>query len=241
MWVTAPMIHEVPSTSYKKPWVYVDGNRDGGLRDLISGAEMNLSSVSKSATEEGFYFDGTDDFIFKNYDNTDLDGDALFSVEGVFKRTLSNMGNRGFWGIGGDASGRGINGYTYGGSGNRIGVDLWGYRTYTLPVEYPLNEYVHVVWVKRGSGFTTDSLAIYVNGVEYTGSDFILQRNGGDGSVNLNTSLSGKGFILGRVGSQTTNYYAGGEVPLFKIYKSVLSTQDIQSKFKSVKSQYNIS
>jgi hypothetical protein len=63
MWVTAPMIHEVPSTSYKKPWVYVDGNRDGGLRNLKDGTLANLLTATKSSTQEGFMFDGTDDYV----------------------------------------------------------------------------------------------------------------------------------------------------------------------------------
>lgn len=239
IWVTAPMIHEIPSTGYKKPWRYVDGVREGGLKDIVTGEVMNLSNVTKRSIENGFEFDGTDDAIVFPYSNTDLDGDALFSVEGVFQRK-GTMGNRGFWGIGGDESGRGINGYTYGGSGNRIGIDLWGYRTYTLSVEYPLNEYVHVVWVKHGFGFNTDSLSIYVNGVRYTGSDFILQRNGGDGSVNLNTSNSNRGINIGKVGSATNNYYGIGSVPLFKVYNQPITDEEVQTKFNSVKSQYNI-
>jgi len=66
-------------------------------------------------------FDGTDDHAVIPYSPTDLDGDAIFSVEAIIKRTGTFAGG-GLWGIGGDGGLLGINGYVHGGGTNKITI-----------------------------------------------------------------------------------------------------------------------
>ena len=44
---------------------------------------------------------------------------------------------------------------------NKIGIDSWGYATFRTDVDYPLNEYIHVTWVKTATTFSTSSLIIF--------------------------------------------------------------------------------
>jgi hypothetical protein len=209
-----------------------------GLLDLTGKGTINLTNTSFNANAQPF-FDGVDDRIVVPYSGTDLNGDPLFTVEGIFKRTGASMSTRGFWGLGGDISEEGICGYTYGGSGNNIAIDLWGRKTYRTGVDYPLNQYVHVVWVKSAPTFTVNTVAIYINGVEYTGASFIVNRDNA-ATVNLNTGNVGRGISIGRIGPQTNTYYGVGEIPVFKVYNKALTVDEINNNYNHYKTRFNL-
>ena len=209
----------------------------GSLIDLTRTHDIDLSNVSFNSNAQ-INYDGTDDHAVIPYSPTDLDGDVIFSVEAVIKRT-GTMSNGGLWGIGGDGSAVGINGYVHPSAANKITIDLWGTATFHAGIDYPLNEYVHVVWVKTTTGFSTSTLVIYINGVAYTGSDLTVMR-GSSHTPNLNTSTNGKGIVIGRVGPETDLYHAPGEMPIFKVYNNALSAAEVKENYNAIKNRFNI-
>ena len=207
------------------------------LKDLKNTYSIDTTNASFD-NNTNIEFDGTDDFVRIPYTATDLDGDPLFSVEAVVKRT-GTLGNSGFWGIGGDGTGKGINSYVFSSHPNKVTIDLWGTATFRTDIDYPLNEYIHVVWVKKEPGFSTSTIIIYINGVAYTGDDFTVIR-GSSHTPDLNTSTSGKGLVLGRVGPATTLYHGSVELPFIKFYNDVLSAEQIQDHFNAVRNRFEI-
>jgi hypothetical protein len=224
--------------SHATPFTTGTRSVSGSLVDLTRTHDIDLSDVSFDSNAQ-ITFDGTDDHAVIPYSPTDLDGDAIFSVEAIIKRT-DTMSNGGLWGIGGDGGLSGINGYVHGGGTNKITIDLWGTATFHTGVDYPLNEYVHIVWVKTTTGFSTSTIIIYVNGVAYTGSDLTVIR-GSSHTPNLNTSTSGKGIVIGRVGPETNLYHAPGEMPIFKVYNKVLTAEEAKQNYNALKSRFELS
>lgn len=218
---------------------YIQGTRTstGALIDLKRTNDIDVSNASFDSNAQ-LEFDGTDDFVRIPYTATDLDGDPLFSVEAVVKRT-GTLSNSGFWGIGGDSSLKGINSYVHGAGANKITIDLWGTATFRTSVDYPLNEYIHVVWVKKDQGFSTSTIVIYINGVAYTGNDFTVIR-GSSHTPNLNTSTSGKGLTIGRVGPATSLYHGSVELPLIKFYNDALSAEKVKEHFNAIRNRFEI-
>ena len=207
-----------------------------GLIDRTGNSTIDLSNASFDSNAQ-MVFDGTDDYAAIPYSSTDLDGDAIFSVEAIIKRT-GTMSNGGIWGIGGDGTAAGINGYVYTSAPNKITIDLWGTATFHAGVDYPLNEYVHVTWVKTTTGFSTSTIIIYVNGVAYTGSNLTVMR-GSSHTPNLNTSTSGKGIVIGRGGPATNLYYAPGEMPIFKVYNKALTSAEVLQNYNATKGRFS--
>ena len=217
---------------------FVNGTRSAtqGLIDRTGTSTINISNVSFDSNAQ-ITFDGTDDYSVIPYASTDLDGDAIFSVEAVIKRT-GTMSNGGIWGIG-EGTQAGISGDVFASSPNKISIDLWGTATFHTGVDYPLNKHVHVTWVKTTTGFSTSTIVIYVNGVAYTGSDLTVMR-GTSHTPNLNTSTTGKGIVIGRVGATTNSYYAQGEVPILKVYNRALTAAEALQNFNATKSRFGL-
>tara|TARA_S200002703_G_scaffold150261_1_gene148492 strand:+ start:2176 stop:3498 length:1323 start_codon:yes stop_codon:yes gene_type:complete len=225
--ITPPQLMLNPNTSISSTQ---------SLIDLTRTTNIDVSNVSFDSNAQ-MTFDGTDDYSVIPYASTDLDGDAIFSVEAVIKRT-GTMSNGGIWGIG-EGTQAGINGYVFASSPNKISIDLWGTATFHTGVDYPLNKHVHVTWVKTTTGFSTSTIVIYVNGVAYTGSDLTVMR-GTSHTPNLNTSTTGKGIVIGRVGATTNSYYAQGEVPILKVYNKVLTTAEVRQNFNATKDRFGL-
>jgi hypothetical protein len=203
-----------------------------GLVDIMGNAVAELSTA-------GFYYNGDltfsgDTHVTSTYNNTDLDGDPVFSVEMVVKRTdIFNGG--GYWGLAGDASLAGISGYTS--VANKISIDLWGTATFHCGIDYPLDEWVHVVWAKNAKLFNVNTVVIYVNGVGYTAEDLTVAR-GTSHTPDLNTSI--KGITMGKLSPVTTGYYAPGEIGLMRIYNRALGLDEVQKNFESIRGRYGI-
>jgi len=230
MWVTAPMIHEVPSTAYKKPWVYVDGNRDGGLRSLVNNIELNLNTVSKGAVEEGFEFDGSDDYITIPNFKVPVGQRSIEIIVKTYATDNSSSQDHIF--ANSDQPGNGVDdagisvlyrnnnfiGYVYGWAN-----DLSPRTTVTFVTSPLADEYYHLV-------LTHDNITAraYVNGELVSLGSCIGSRE----PQNQTT--------LGSYSSGYSNRFQG-KIPLVKVYNSVLTDQEVLDKFNAVKSQYNIS
>ena len=229
--------YQVEERSHATPFI-LGGTRSatGSLIDVTGTTNIDVSNASFDSNAQ-ITFDGTDDYSVIPYSSTDLDGDAIFSVEAVIKRT-GTMSNGGIWGIG-DGTQAGINGYVHPSASNKITIDLWGTATFHTGIDYPLNEYVHVAWVKTTTGFSTSTIIIYVNGVAYTGSNLTVVR-GTSHTPNLNTSTTGKGIVIGRIGPSVNNYYAQGEMPLLKVYNRALTQTEVLQNFNATKSRFGL-
>ena len=227
MWVTAPMIHEIPSTSYKKPWQYVDGVREGGLRSLVNNVELDLINTSKSSIEEGFEFDGTDDYITIPNFKVPV---AQRSIELIVKTyATDNSSAQDHIFANSDQPGNGVDdagvAILYR-NNNFIGY-IWGWadnlspRTQLVFVTAPsTSNYYHLV-------LTHDNVTAkaYVNGELVSSASCIGSREPGNQTT------------LGSYSLGYSNRFQG-EIPLVKVYNSVLSDEDILNKYNSTKSRF---
>lgn len=212
-------------------WNDLSENENDG--NLVNGPSYN------SNNNGSIYFDGTNNFSLSLYNNNDLDGDPNFAVEMWIKRT-GTINSNGYWGLGGDTISKGINGYTWPGQTNKIGIDLWGNTTFHCGQDYPLDKWVHITWVKFAPTFSTNTIYIYVNNIRYDSTDFLVQRGNSGVTPSLNVSDSTRGFVIGRVGSTTNNYYAQGEIGSAKVYNRALSATEIKQNFEATRSRYGI-
>jgi hypothetical protein len=216
------------------PNSYVSGSTT--WRDISRGGNNGtlINGVSYDGLNGGsLVFDGVDDYALMGVTTPSyLQGNPSFTVEGWFKRNNSWVGGA-TWGIGGNASQRGINSYTIG--SNFISIDLWGTSTYSTGQVYSLTEWKHIVWTYNGGGFTTSNIIIYINTVPYTGSNLIINR-GGSGTPNINTS----GIVLGRAGTTTNLYYSPINIPNFKIYSRVLTPTEVLQNYNATKSRFEL-
>jgi hypothetical protein len=169
-------------------------------------------------TSDGAEFNGTSDYISRADFN--IGSDPIFSVSMWIKRTASFSGG-GYWGLGGGSSWNGISGYTP--TSNRVAFDLWGRTTYLTDSIYPLNEWVHVVWIKNGTGdFNSDKLQIWVNSEEKG----LTQHRYTSGTPSLVN-----GFAFGRISTNYNGYRAPGSVQNIKIYNRALSPTEVKSLY----------
>ena len=221
MWVTAPMIHEIPSTDYKKPWRYVDGVREGGLKDIVTGEVMNLSGVSKHPTEHGFYFDGTDDLIsitnpavsqitgdvtlsswFKWDDSAYAPHRTLICTSASYRAGVKLMafyhGNMACW------------------IGNNDGTDSY----LVAGGAPPANEW-HMLTCTRS---TSGVVKLYLDGVEIANED-----TGITGDIHTVNNA--------QIGSEYHSRYMG-QLDMGRVYDAVLTDEQILDLYNSTKSRF---
>ena len=205
-------------------------NSASGWKDIKTKTNYNIP-VSLQFTgynkQSCFSFDGTDDNVI--FPAINLGSDPVFSIDMVIRRT-SSFSNGGYWGLGGGGSGNGINGYVS--RSNKIGWDLWGLTTFDTSQDYPLNEWVHVCWVKVATGFTTSSLKIYINGVEFS-LNYTVRNN--SSTVNIVDGLA-----IGRISDNVNSYYAPGDIAITKLYNLALSPDEVIQNFNAIKSRFNL-
>ena len=204
-------------------WYDLSGNSHNGL--LVNSP--TFSSVDRGSIA----FNGSTQSCNIVYPETSLNGDPLFTVEGVFTRT-GTYSNMGAWGIGGMTL-SGICAYTDSSRPNKIAIDLWGTATFDISVDYPLNVPVHVAWVKYAPGFSINSWYIYVDGVQY--NSFYVQR-GSTHTPTLNASTNG--LAVGKILSSLAQYYAPITVNTFKVYNKALSAAEVLQNYNALKSRY---
>jgi hypothetical protein len=223
---------------------------DAGDRDSYPGSGNTLFDMSgfgnngtlyngvTFSTENGgaLIFDGTNDYMQANISTTALDGDPNLTVEMFVKRTTS-FSTTGFWGIGGVGQGYSIEGWTP--IANRIYLDLYDSNRINSGIDYPLNTYVHVVWVKHNATVNTNTIICYINGVGYGPSSLVLDR-GTTSNPRLNTSTSGVGISLGRINPNADAYYAPINMAIFRVYSRALSGYEVFENFQSTRGRFGL-
>lgn len=212
---TAPMIHEVPSIDYKKPWIYVNGTRSGGLKNIPTGQEFDLSSISKNAIESGFYFDGTNDSIAIG----NVGGYSTnITCEAVFKTASSATWKNIVSGSCADII------FTVNGNKLNFGCQCNGpipHANYSTSIVND-DQWYHGVATYNGS-----EVKIYINGV-------LESTNARSGSITPSAL---------RVGSNNagSSEFFDGQIPLLKMYNKALTAEEVQNNYNAIKSRYNIS
>jgi hypothetical protein len=181
-------------------------------------------------------FDGSDDYMQANVSTTLLDGDPQMTVEMFVKRTAS-FSSAGFWGVGGAGQGYGLEGWTP--VTNRIYLDLYDSNRVNSGVDYPLNTYVHVAWVKHTTTVNINTVICYINGVGYGPSSLVLDR-GTTSNPRLNTSTSGVGISLGRISPNASGYNAPITMGYFRVYTRALSGFEIFENFQATRGRFGI-
>lgn len=192
-----------------------------------SGQEINTALTGANApintdNKFGLYAKSYDGSSKYTAIDISLLGDPIFTVMGWFRRTAT-FTNGGPWGIGaGGINNQTISAYTN--TSNKIGIDLWGQSTYHTNVDYPLNEWVHVAWVKKSSGFSTSSIDIYINGVK--APSLVVSRN------NSSTVDLTAGACLGRIGYNFNGYYAPIDIGEFQILATALTDSEVLNNYQ---------
>lgn len=209
-------------------WYDLSGNGYNGT--LYNG-------VTYSSADGGcMIFDGVNDYMQANISTTALDGDPNMTVEMIVKRTAS-FSSAGFWGVGGAGQAYGLEGWTP--ITNRIYLDLYDSTRINSGVDYPLNTYVHVAWVKHNVTVDTGTIICYINGVGYGSSSLTLDR-ATTTNPRLNTSTSGVGISLGRISPNADGYYAPITMGLFRVYSRALNGYEIMENYRSSKDRFGI-
>lgn len=212
--------------SFKSP--FVNGNRSNtdALIDLTGNNTITASSLTY-ASDNTFSFNGSTNYV--TAPSFFISSDPLVSINMWVKRTADFNGG-GFWGLGGGSLNNGINGYTS--VQNKIGWDLWGQTTFHTGQDYPLNQWVNVCWVKTAATFTTSTLKVYINGVEYPLSTTV--RNGSS-TVNISSGLT-----IGRLSDVVNLYYAPGVVGFTSVYNRALTSAEVTYNFNALRGRYGL-
>ncbi|NMI89221.1 DUF2341 domain-containing protein [Nanohaloarchaea archaeon] len=186
--------------------------------------EDQVSDQGKTGyIDRGQEFDGSDDYIYNSSVNNSQD--PVFSMSMWVKRT-GKISQDGFWGLGGGSSGTGINNYIRDSTDcqeNTIGWDLWASQRFYTDAQYPLDEWIHVGWVKNDTGMVKSSLNSYVDGNRKS-----LEKVCGSGDDTPNVE---DGLTMGTIG----NNYGGSPVILDEVryYKGVRTQGWISTQFNN--------
>ena len=224
--------YQAEALSYSTPFAGVAGTRSTtqGLLD-ISGNNNTITLANMTyGANNALSFDGTDDYISRG--NFGTIGNS-YSIECVFYSTLvqsyrnvydmnystynPNTGN-----VGPRLEQFSNGTYNFIWSGNTSNNSLY---QYTTPTSLVANRYYHSVFTLDGgivnaykNGVITDTNVTSPQGYITTFGD-----------VNI-----GRGFIL-----DPSRYFAG-LVPVFKIYNTALSPQQVLQNYNSYKTRFNI-
>lgn len=214
-------------------------NGSGNWLDL-SGNGYNgtlYNSPTFTATSPGYFsFNGSTQYMQADVSTTTLDGDPDFTVEMFVRRTATLGGTTGgYWGIGGSGTGNSVEGWTP--TDNLIHLDCYSSTRIGAGQNYPLNTWVHVVWVKRGSTLNyLSTVFCFINGVIAT----LSCSNANGNTPNLNTSSSGKGICIGRINGDTSAYYGQCDMSIFRVYNKVLNPYQVAENFQAQRVRFGL-
>lgn len=181
-----------------------------------TGATISYANYSTSGDDRCYSFNGVKNYMSSNFA---LLGDPVFTVSGWFRRTADFI-YVGPWGIGnGGVTAETIESYTN--VTNKIGVDLWGAGVQYSNIDYPLNEWVHIIWMKTGLLYSSKTMKIYVNGV-----NIYPLTNADPAPKTMNIT---SGFGLGRISKSSDSHYTPIDISEFRIYNRVLTNKEIKS------------
>ena len=206
---------------------FVNGTRSNteALLDWTGNNTITANSLTYNS-DGAFSFNGSSNFVSAPLS---IGTDPLVTINQWIKRTASFSGG-GYWGLGGGALNNGINGYTS--VTNKIGWDLWGRTTFHTGQDYPLNEWVNVCWVKTATGFTTSTLKIYINGVEYPLTTTVRNNSS---VVNIIS-----GVTVGRLASSVSLYHAPGVIGVTNAYNRALTADEVKTNFNALRGRFGI-
>ena len=202
---------------------YTVGTRSAtqGLLPLINNPTIDLSSVSFDSNAQ-IIWDGTDDTISINsYSAIELVDNV--SIECVYMRlstdpvldVIANKYNGTGWELFCQTSA------TFALAG-RNGDGTY-YATSNPAYTIQNNQYYHLVAIKDGF-----SWRLYVNGQLYS---YLTAGTIG--------TWSNSGIL--QIGGEGSGYYPHMKLPIFKIYNTVLSTDQVQQNYRQYKSRFNLS
>jgi len=205
------------------PSQFVDGTRSStqGLLPLINNPTIDLSSVSFDSNAQ-IIWDGTDDTISINsYSAIELVDNV--SIECVYMRlstdpVLDIIANK-YNGTGWELFCQ--TGATFALAG-RNGDGTY-YATSNPAYTIQNNQYYHLVAIKDGF-----SWRLYVNGQLYS---YLTAGTIG--------TWSNSGIL--QIGGEGSGYYPHMKLPIFKIYNTVLSADQVQQNYRQYKSRFNLS
>lgn len=206
---------------------FVNGTRSNtqSLLDLTSNNTITANSLTYNS-DGAFSFNGSSNYMSAPLS---IGADPIVTINQWIRRT-ADFNNAGYWGLGGGAANNGINGYTS--VQNKIGWDLWGQTTFHTGQDYPLNQWVNVCWVKTAPTFTTSTLKVYINGVEYPLTTTIRNNSS---VVNITS-----GITVGRLTTAVSAYHAPGDVSTTQVYNRALSATEIQQNYNALKGRYSL-
>lgn len=212
---------QIEAKSHSTP--YVNGTRSvtQGLLPLISNSTIDLSSVSYDSSAQ-IVFDGTDDTIsIDSYAAIELVDNV--SIEYVYMRLstdpiLDIIANK-YHSVGWELFCQ--TGATFALAG-RNGDGTY-YATSNAAYTIQNNQYYHLVAIKDGL-----SWRLYVNGALYA-------------SLTTNTVGTWSNTGVLQIGGEGSGYYPNMKLPIFKIYNTVLSADQIKQNYQKYKTRFNLS
>ena len=193
-----------------------------------------VNGASYSAPNKAFSFDGGNDYIEGNINNSgDIDITVSFWVrrDGDGGLSPSSGGATAFFFLGNEVNGQGIGIDAY----NSGALYLYMYGGHVLldangtPDFFPTGKWVHVV-ASRKMGTPTDGVTFkfYVNGEDVT-SNFTFSNGAG----NALTLPSNAPFQLGyRTNGTTSLFHMDGKISNFKLYNVALEASEVQKLYR---------
>lgn len=198
----------------------------------FTGTLYNQVSFVNSDGNGALLFDGSDDYgVVTSSTPSWLLGDPSFTVCGVFKKS-GDWTSGGAWGIGG--SNGGINSWNSNDTSG-ITIDYWGSPTYTTGQKYSSTTWKFCAWRKISGEFNKNNVSIFVNQVEYTGSNLIDLR-GGTRGVNIGAG----GVNLSIAGPYESYYYGKPIIGMFSVYSEALSNSQISNYYNATKGRFGL-
>ena len=210
---------------YNSPFTNSTRSNTEAIVDWTGNNTITANSLTYNS-DGTFSFNGSSDYITAPLS---IGTDPLVTVNQWIKRSAS-FSNAGYWGLGGGAGNNGINGYTS--VTDKIGWDLWGQTTFHTGQDYPLDTWVNVCWVKTATTFTTSTLKVYINGVEYPLTTTVRNNSS---TVNITS-----GIAVGRLTSGVAAYHAPGDVEVTQVYNRALSAAEVKQNFSALRGRYGI-
>ena len=234
VWYCAPMVEQTSQLT-----TFVDGTRSStaSLIDLKETASIDVSNVSFDSTGQPT-FDGSDDYIELSDALNSIGSVATFEM--VFKATETSDNYRIMLGWG-----HGNNNY----SGIHIGSWTSGYTDEAFHVTF--NASTLTMIVRKGHTFYKDNkyhhavvtagvnnYSIWIDGIEQT---FVFAQ--GSQSTVFSNIVGYNSNIVSHIGKRPYGGGSGffkGEIPVMKVYDTVLSDEEIKQNFNAYKNRFDI-
>lgn len=201
--------------SNRTPFTYEPRSVSGSLLDLTKTTDIDTSLLVFNSEGQPTW-NGTTSYILMPYDNpTNIAGDISFEI--IAKRTNSSASVLIHRDIQYSIRLQSDNSITWADSSN------WSYASFgNIATNIIDNSYFHLVITKTGSTVTT-----YVNGKQINSKTF--------GAPITKKTV---GTYIGQFANGTTKHT--GEIPVVKVYNTILSPLEVQQQFRAYRTRFNI-